>query len=121
MAMLGLRLVCRLLSEAVGVEKGFISLSSTRRAASEGTYYRSMAPLKAANAIPPPTIAFGPDCLARIPPATKPARTGFQMSFFARYCFITPLSSSVHYTQRTASMTTMQETHTLDAAFNTAV
>lgn len=49
------------------------------------THYRSIAALKAANAIPPPTIAFGPDPLAKIPPARNPARTGFTISFLARY------------------------------------
>lgn len=50
------------------------------------THYRSIAALKAANAIPPPTIAFGPEPLAKIPPARKPARTGLTISFLARYC-----------------------------------
>jgi len=34
---------------------------------------------------PPPKTALGPACHASIPPATKPAATGFTMSFFARY------------------------------------
>lgn len=55
-----------------------------------------MAAENAANAIPPPTAAFGPEFRARIPPATKPAATGFTMSFLARYCFATVSSTLYH-------------------------
>lgn len=44
-----------------------------------------MAAEKAANASPPPNAAFGPEFLARMPPAMNPAATGFTMSFLARY------------------------------------
>lgn len=44
-----------------------------------------MAAEKAANASPPPNAAFGPEFRARMPPAMKPAATGFTMSFLARY------------------------------------
>ena len=45
----------------------------------------SMAAEKAANAIPPPKAAFGPELRARTPPAKKPEAMELYMSFFARY------------------------------------
>jgi|SRR5882762_10354986 hypothetical protein len=46
----------------------------------------SMAAENAAKARPPPKTALGPECRARIPPATNPAATEFVISFLARYC-----------------------------------
>lgn len=46
---------------------------------------KSIAAENAAKAKPPPRAAFGPEFRASIPPATKPAATGFTISFLARY------------------------------------
>jgi hypothetical protein len=47
--------------------------------------HQSITPENAANAAPPPSMAPGPECLARTAPARKPPETALVMSFFARY------------------------------------
>lgn len=62
-----------------------VMIAREDRVRCEITYYISMAPEKAAKATPPPMAAFGPEFLARMAPAMKPAATGLTRSFFARY------------------------------------
>lgn len=46
---------------------------------------QSMAAENAANAIPPPNAALGPEFRARMPPEMNPAVIGLTISFLARY------------------------------------
>ena len=78
-------IVRRLSSQAAEKKKAF---SFVIRAAYSHwrTHKSSIAPLKAANARPPPAIALTPLFRARIAPAKPPAISGLYMSFLARYC-----------------------------------
>jgi hypothetical protein len=61
---------------------------------------RSIAAENAAKARPPPSTPDGPELRARIPPATKPAATGFAISFRARYCPRNRLSATARVTPK---------------------